>query len=253
MKKNAATFYELTMSLLAAVSVAFAIIDINSGLSVSLSTVDNLILLIFVFDYFIRLILSKDKISFIKSNVLDLIAIIPFNSAFRIFRIAKLAKLARISKITKLGKFSKLSRLFAYSLRFMNKIKSFLNTNGFKYILSITAFLIVIGGIAIHFTEGMSFSDGFWWAFVTTTTVGYGDISPSSNSGRLVAMLLMLVGIGLIGSLTSTITSFFLYHSKPSSVADETVENIKARLDDVTSLTDEDIDNICKILKTLNK
>ena len=38
-----------------------------------------------------------------------------------------------------------------------------------------------------------------------------------------------------------------------SSVADETVENIKARLDDVTSLTDEDIDNICKILKTLNK
>lgn len=46
---------------------------------------------------------------------------------------------------------------------------------------------------------------------------------------------------------------FFLYHSKPSSVADETVENIKARLDDVTSLTDEDIDNICKILKTLNK
>ena len=66
-------------------------------------------------------------------------------------------------------------------------------------------------------------------------------------------MLLMLVGIGLIGSLTSTITSFFLYHSKPSSVADETVENIKARLDDVTSLTDEDIDNICKILKTLNK
>lgn len=66
------------MSLLAAVSVAFAIIDINSGLSVSLSTVDNLILLIFVFDYFIRLILSKDKISFIKSNILDLIAIIPF-------------------------------------------------------------------------------------------------------------------------------------------------------------------------------
>ena len=66
-------------------------------------------------------------------------------------------------------------------------------------------------------------------------------------------MLLMLVGIGLIGSLTSTITSFFLYHSKPSSVADETVENIKARLDNVKSLTDEDIDNICKILKTLNK
>jgi len=44
----------------------------------------------------------------------------------------------------------------------------------------------------------MSFSDALWWSFVTTTTVGYGDLSPVSGTGRFIASLLMIVGIGLI-------------------------------------------------------
>ena len=106
----------------------------------------------------------------------------------------------------------------------------------------------------IHYAEGMSISDGLWWAFVTATTVGYGDISPASPTGRLVAMALMLVGIGLIGSLTSTITSFFFNaRSRKRNFESETIENIKIRLDDIKSLSDEEIDTICSILKTLNK
>ncbi|MFR6329683.1 MAG: ion transporter [Eisenbergiella sp.] len=86
--------------------VAFAIIDINSGLNVSLSTVDNLILLIFVFDYFIRLILSKDKISFIKSNILDLIAIIPL-ILLSYFPDCKAGKISSDIKNNKAGKILK--------------------------------------------------------------------------------------------------------------------------------------------------
>lgn len=60
------------------------------------------------------------------------------------------------------------------------------------------------------YLEKMSFQDALWWSFVTTTTVGYGDLSPVTGLGRIVAAVLMLVGIGLIDSLTSSITTFFI-------------------------------------------
>lgn len=249
MKKK--ILYEVSMSILAVTAVILALLDLTKGLLSWQIIIDNIILIIFVFDYFIRLFLSSEKKLFIKDNVLDLIAIIPFNSVFRAFRIFKLGKLVRLMKLTKL---TKLTRFFAYLFRFLYKIKSFIDTNGFKYMLLITAFFIAVGGVLIHYAEGMSISDGLWWAFVTATTVGYGDISPASPTGRLVAMALMLVGIGLIGSLTSTITSFFFNaRSRKRNFESETVENIKNRLDDIKSLSDEEIDTICSILKTLNK
>ena len=48
-----------------------------------------------------------------------------------------------------------------------------------------------------------------WWSIVTSTTVGYGDISPHTLVGKFAAVLLMLIGVGFIGILTSTITSYF--------------------------------------------
>lgn len=243
--------YEVTMSALAIVAVTLALLDISKGLNSWQIIIDNIILVIFIFDYVVRLVISDNKKDFIKSNILDLISIIPFNSAFRVFRVFKLAKLFRLAKITK---FAKLFRLAAYGFRATKKLRTFLNTNGFKYMLIITTVFICFGGIAIHYAENMSFYDGIWWAFVTATTVGYGDISPSSPLGRGVAMVLMLVGIGLIGSLTSTITSFFLNaSSSPKNYSDELLNEIKEKIDNVKTLTDEDIDTICNILKTMNK
>lgn len=243
--------YEVSMSVLAVIAVVLALLDISKGLNSWQIIVDNIILVIFILDYAVRLFSSDDKKNFIKLNVLDLIAIIPFNSAFRVFRVFKLAKLFRLAKITK---FTKLFRLVAYGFRVTNRLRKFLNTNGFKYMLIITTVFICFGGIAIHYAEDMSFADGIWWAFVTATTVGYGDISPASPFGRGVAMILMLIGIGLIGSLTSTITSFFLNtSSNQKTYSDELLSEIKEKIDNVKTLTDEDIDTICNILKTMNK
>jgi voltage-gated potassium channel len=55
-----------------------------------------------------------------------------------------------------------------------------------------------------------SYKDALWWAVVTVTTVGYGDRYPVTDGGRLVATVLMFVGIGLIGVLTATVASFFM-------------------------------------------
>lgn len=72
---------------------------------------------------------------------------------------------------------------------------------------------ILSATFGMMYFERMNFSDALWWSFVTATTVGYGDLSPSTNTGRIIASLLMIVGIGLIGSLTSSITSFFLHNN----------------------------------------
>jgi voltage-gated potassium channel len=55
-----------------------------------------------------------------------------------------------------------------------------------------------------------SFPEALWWAVVTVTTVGYGDRFPVTGGGRTIAVILMLVGIGLIGVLTATVASFFV-------------------------------------------
>ena len=55
-----------------------------------------------------------------------------------------------------------------------------------------------------------SFGDALWWACTTVTTVGYGDRFPVTTEGRIVAVVLMLVGIGLVGSVTATVAAWIL-------------------------------------------
>ena len=110
-------------------------------------------------------------------------------------------------------KLLKLTKVVVRGARSFEKIKRFLYTNGFKYVLLLALVSILGGSVAIMYVEEMDFVNALWWAFVTTTTVGYGDISPTTGLGKVVACVLMIVGIGFIGSLTSTITSFFLGNS----------------------------------------
>lgn len=232
--------YEIVFGILAITSVIFAIIDIRSGLSSWQQYVDLSIWIIFVIDYAARLILSQSKKIFIKNNVLDLIAIIPFNSALRILRSFKFLRLLKFMKILKMA------RLIALLGRFFKKIKTFLDINGFKYILLFSIVLIFIGGLSISYIDNKTLSDGIWWAFVTTTTVGYGDISPSTNIGRIIACILMIVGVGLIGSLTSTITSYFMkFGSKQETYISNDKVNMVLKL--YNELNDDEKDMFNKI------
>ncbi len=241
--------YEISINILAVIAVVLAVIDISKGLTGFQYYINVVIYIIFVMDYLVRLILIKDKKDFFKKNIFDLLAIIPFNSIFRVFR---LFKLFRLTKLLKVSKMFKLTRFTAYIARLVNKCKRFLNTNGFKYMLMLSLVSIVVGALAITFFENMKFSDGLWWAFVTTTTVGYGDLSPNTTAGRVIAVFLMLIGIGLVSSLTSTITGYF-FTSKKISYKDSIIDDIRLKLDNLQSLSDEDIDDICKVLKSLKK
>lgn len=213
--------YNIIICILAIISVTFAIMDISRGLNNTLIIIDYVIYGIFVIDYIVRLLHSDKKKAFIRKNIFDLIAIIPFNSAFRAFRILKFSKLLKLTKLFRIG---------SVSIRLYTKTKQFFNTNGFKYVLSLVAVSVLLSSIAISKVEHMPFTDALWWSFVTATTVGYGDLSPTTDVGRIIAALLMLVGIGLIGSLTSSITSFFL-HEKNATCNNDKVDMVLSLYD----------------------
>lgn len=224
--------YNVVIIILAVVSIIMAIMDICGKVgadNTAFYLTDNVILIIFAIDYIVRFIIAPKKIDFFKNNVFDLIAIIPFSSVFSFFRFARLFRLAKFSRLLKLTKFARVVGVFGKIKRQADK---FLHTNGFIYMLYAAVVLIILSSILISYFENKTFSDALWWSIVTCTTVGYGDISPVTGIGRVVAVILMVFGIGMISMLTGTITTFFSqrYSEKNNTLSD--INDIIEKMDD---------------------
>ena len=164
--------------------------------------IDLVTWLIFAFDYFGRLYLAKSKSKFFQHNIVDLLAILPFNTIFNAFRVFRVFNVIRFAKVFTLVRF------IGTAGKLQKNAKKFLKISGFIYLLIICGIVLVTAAITYSLAENVSLSNSFWWAIVTASTVGYGDVAPKTLIGRIAAISLMLIGIGFIGTLTSTITNY---------------------------------------------
>ena len=90
--------------------------------------------------------------------------------------------------------------------------------------VAVTVAVTVIAGLLMRLTDPDTYPSiwsGLWWAIQTTTTVGYGDVVPDSVGGRVIAALVMVVGIGFITVSTAAITSAFLEAARRRRAAEK--------------------------------
>ena len=122
--------------------------------------------------------------------------------------------------------------------RFLNSPPSVRASTG--TIVSATLVVVVVSGVLMRLLDGDEYAtvgDGMWWAIQTVTTVGYGDVTPSNVTGRLVAALVMLQGLAFLAIVTAAITSSFVARASreydDAQAKEEVIDQqkIEARLD----------------------
>lgn len=205
--------YTLTVVSLALISIGLAVLDFSGIIAMTnwpWSGLDEGILAFFTLDYFVRLWRAPHKWDFFRHNLFDLLAIIPLSTIFSFFR------LARITRLFRLVRLFRFVRLVGFIGKLRHTLKGFLKTNGFVYLLWVCTAILILAATLYSYAEHVSWGEALWWAIATTTTVGYGDVAPHTVVGKCAATLLMLVGIGFIGALTSTITTYFANRGRDS-------------------------------------
>ena len=174
-----------------------------------LEYIDSVICVFFIVEFFIRFYQAERKLAFMKWGWIDLLASIPTFNYLRFARILRLIRLLRII------------RAFKSTQQFVHHIFRNRAQGAFTSVSIIAFLLIIFSSIAILQFETAPDSniktaeDALWWSYVTITTVGYGDRYPVTGEGRIIGMILMTGGVGLFGTFSGFIASWFVSGKKP--------------------------------------
>lgn len=225
LKKNFYKWFKATLAIVSIVLIVLdfaAIIDINGTNSkwFWLNNIILIILIILAIDYFYRLYLAKDRRAFFRNNIFELVAIIPVGIAFNWMKFAQLGDIGLYFRLLRLIRLAGL----------VGMLKDILHTHGILYVIYFSIAFLMLGSVAISITEHVSLDQAFWWAITTASTVGYGDISrhtisPQSLLGKLVILAMILIGVGVMGIVTSSLTAYLMRRNEGKvSIKDKDAE-----------------------------
>ncbi len=212
--------YEIFIGLLAVISLvnlAITVLPFSEDTKGIAKIIDIPLTMIFLLDFSSRLLRSHPRrVYFVEQRGwLDLLGSLP--AGFKLFRIFRLVRVIRL--------------LREYGFR--NIIRSFIKERANNALLVVIFMVIVViefGSMLVAYFEhdatGANITtggDAVWWAFVSITTVGYGDKFPITTGGRTSAFLVLAAGVGLFGVLSGYLANFFLAPAAADEEPDEPV------------------------------
>jgi voltage-gated potassium channel Kch len=230
------------MTLLSVVVMILASVVRVDAVDTILTSTDTLFCVVFLLDFAhcYRRAPSKRTYLFgdrpgrsIPNGLFDLLGSIPGSGLLRALRLVRVARLARAVRAHG-------SRGLAAAF-FKERAESA------AYVIILAAFLVLLMGSSLiaavePTAEGSNIEDAgdaFWWAFVTITTVGYGDRFPVTEAGRFVGMVTMAVGIGIFGVLTSFLSTWFLKRPEGGGRSDDLGGDVRAMREELLAVRAE--------------
>ena len=197
------TLTVLALAFLVAFSWPAFVAEVDSETQRILDYVQWISWVAFAVDLLVGLFLADRKMKFLIQHPLEVITVLlPFLRPLRLLRVISFGTLV-IQKVA-------VGRQFAITL------KVFLASILMAYIAAVQ---ITITERGVEGSNIKSFGDGLWWAVTTVTTVGYGDRFPTTSTGRVLAVCLMLVGISLMGVITASVAAWFVKMSQDDSTS----------------------------------
>jgi voltage-gated potassium channel len=181
---------------------------------------------IFLIDFVVQFHLAPRKLQYMKTGWMDLLASIPTVDVLRWGRLVRVFRIFRVLRAVR-GGYRIWHLLFATR---GNATGSATITILLLIAFSSVSILMVEQGPEANIKTA---EDALWWSFTTVTTVGYGDRYPTSTEGRAIAVVLMMAGIGLLGSITAFVASYFLGNQAAADNVSEQAEfrALEAKLD----------------------
>ena len=187
------------------------ILEFTRGATPVLDVLTNIIWIVFLIDFIIKMILAPDKIDYLKNNWLTVISLaVP---ALRVFRIARVVRLLRVARAIR-G--LRLLRLVGSLNRGMQALSATMGRRGFIYVILLTLIVTFAGAAGIYNFESDipqsslgSYWEALWWTAMLMTTLG-SEYWPQSGEGRVLCFLLAMYAFTVFGYVTATLASFFI-------------------------------------------
>ncbi len=237
-------------------SILLFVVTVSHIQLIIIYIIDLGVTIILLCDFLDRFKRSKDHGKFILLHSYEIPALIPLLFFGIIENDATIMALFRAVKIVSVFRLLRLLRLFS-----LFKIAKYLKASGFAYLVILLVVSVIFGAIGMFVVEeGNSdsninnFGDALWFSITTITISGFGDMAPTSLEGRIIATILIVVGLttilGFIASFGTTLMEKGLSRRR---IAHNLKDSLKERIDILESIPHKEVNSMIEEIRELHK